>query len=103
MSQNLSSAAVVIGALRVNMSWNFLVIKGQKIDHFSLSLQKQSESGLHCLSRLFWQANSVQNIRTFNVNILLPSYSWGFPEWWPICQPSLWDVCCYTEFTWRFF
>ena len=27
----------------------------------------QSDLGLHCLSRPFWQATSVQNFRTFSV------------------------------------
>ena len=30
----------------------------------------QSDLGLHCLSRPFWQAISVRNIRTFPVNQL---------------------------------
>ena len=29
-----------------------------------LLLQKQSDLGLHCLSRTFWHATSVQNLRT---------------------------------------
>ena len=33
-----------------------------------LLLQKQSGLGLHCLSRLFWQDASVQNLRTFTVS-----------------------------------
>ena len=33
------------------------------------SKQKQSDLGLHCLSWPFWQATSVQNFRTFTVNI----------------------------------
>ena len=32
-----------------------------------LLLQKQSDLGLPCLSRLFWQAISVRNFRTFTV------------------------------------
>ena len=38
-----------------------------------LLLQKQSDLGLHCLSRPFWQAASVLNFRTFTVlkNFLL--------------------------------
>ena len=32
-----------------------------------LLLQKQSDLGLCCLSRPFWQAASVQNFRTFTV------------------------------------
>ena len=27
----------------------------------------QSDLGLHCLSRLFWQATSARNFRTFTV------------------------------------
>ena len=33
----------------------------------SLLLQKQSDLGLHCLSRPFWQAISVQIIRTSTI------------------------------------
>ena len=29
--------------------------------------KKQSDQGLHCLPRLFWQANRVQNFRTFTI------------------------------------
>ena len=32
-----------------------------------LHLQKQSDLGQHCLSRLFWQATDVHNFRTFTV------------------------------------
>ena len=35
-----------------------------------MHLQKQSNIGLHCLSRPLWQATSVQNFRTSTVNIL---------------------------------
>ena len=34
-----------------------------------LLLQKQSDLGMHCLPRSFWQATSVQNFRTFTVLI----------------------------------
>ena len=34
-----------------------------------LLLQKQSDLGLSCVYRPFWQATSVQNIRTFTVLI----------------------------------
>ena len=30
-------------------------------------LKKQSDTSLHCLSRPFWQATSVQNFRTFTI------------------------------------
>ena len=33
--------------------------------------QKQSDLGLHCLSKPFWQAIGVQNFRTFVLTILL--------------------------------
>ena len=33
-----------------------------------LLLQKQSDLGLHCLSRLFWQATSVLNFRTYTIH-----------------------------------
>ena len=33
----------------------------------SASEQKQSDLGLPCLSRPFWQATSVRNFRTFTV------------------------------------
>ena len=32
-----------------------------------IRLQKQSDLGLHCLSRQFWQATSVRNLRNFTV------------------------------------
>ena len=32
-----------------------------------LLLQKKSDLGQRCLSRPFWQATSVQNLRTFSV------------------------------------
>ena len=32
-----------------------------------LLLQKQSDLGLHCLSLPFWQATSIQNLRTSTV------------------------------------
>ena len=35
-----------------------------------LLLWKQSDLGLPCLSRAFWQASSVQNFRTFTVKYL---------------------------------
>ena len=35
-----------------------------------LLLQKQSDLSLHCLSRTFWEATSVQNFRIFTVIIL---------------------------------
>ena len=31
------------------------------------SLKKQSDLGLHCLSRPFWQEGRVRNFRTFTV------------------------------------
>ena len=34
-----------------------------------LLLQKQSDLGLHCLTKPFWQATSVPNFRTFTVDI----------------------------------
>ena len=43
---------------------------------FRLFLQKQSDLGLHCLSRPFWQATSVQNFRTSSVvRIYFSGYS----------------------------
>ena len=33
-----------------------------------LLLQKQSDLGLPCLSKPFWQATSVRNFRTFSVH-----------------------------------
>ena len=36
---------------------------------FLTILQKQSDLGLHCLSRPFGQTTSVQNFRTFTANI----------------------------------
>ena len=35
-----------------------------------LLLQKQSDLGMSCLSKLFWQATSVRNFRTFTVHKL---------------------------------
>ena len=32
--------------------------------------QKQSDLGLSCLSRLLWQATTIQNFRTFNMPIV---------------------------------
>ena len=32
-----------------------------------LLLRKQSDLGLHCLFRAFWQPTSVQNFRTFTI------------------------------------
>ena len=32
-------------------------------------LQKQSDLGLHCLFLSFWLATSVQNFRTFTINV----------------------------------
>ena len=40
-----------------------------EIDIVTFQMQKQSDLGLHCLSRPFWQATSVQNYRTFTENI----------------------------------
>ena len=34
-------------------------------------LQKQSDLGLHCLSRPFWHATSVQNLKTFTIKLSL--------------------------------
>ena len=36
-----------------------------------LLLQKQSDLYLHCSSRPFWQATSVQNFRTFTVYLII--------------------------------
>ena len=37
-----------------------------------LLLQKQSDLGLHCLFRPFWQATSVLKFRTFTVPMYTP-------------------------------
>ena len=44
-------------------------IANREVPDETASLQKQSDLGLHCLSRLFLQASSVQNFRTFTVYI----------------------------------
>ena len=51
----------------------------EKIKH----LKKQSDLGLHCFSRPFWQAISVQNFRTFlrmtgtyKINVYLQVTRW---------------------------
>ena len=40
-----------------------------------LLLQKQSDQGLHCLSRPFWQATIVRKFRTFTVCYIFQSSS----------------------------
>ena len=54
----------------------FLMIKLHNTDIHDqylirLLLQSQSDLGLHCLSRPFCQATSVQNFRTFTVSGVL--------------------------------
>ena len=44
-----------------------LVRVANREDPVRLLLQKQSDLGLHCLSRPFWQATSVQNFRTLTI------------------------------------
>ena len=39
-----------------------------------LLLQKQSDLGLHCLHRPYWQSASVRNFRTFIINTIGYSY-----------------------------
>ena len=47
-----------------------------------LLLKKQSDLGLHCLSRPFWHAASVQNFRTFT-----------FQRYFDFRQPP--NITCY--------
>ena len=44
-----------------------LVRIANREDPDQTAFQKQSDLGLHCLSRFFWQVTSVQNFRTFTV------------------------------------
>ena len=41
---------------------------------FRLLLKKQSDQGLHCLSRPFKQATSVRNFKTFTIALLQNSF-----------------------------
>ena len=45
-------------------------------------LQKQSDLGLHCLSLSFWLATSVQNFRTFTINVCNSQVHNSFESFW---------------------
>ena len=54
-----------------------LVRTANREELISLLLQKQSDLGLHCLSRPLWQATSVQNLSTFTVYLKSSLYMYA--------------------------
>ena len=51
-------------------SHKMLVRKANREDPDQTAVQKQSDLGLHCLSRPVWQITSVQNVRTSTIPLI---------------------------------